>query len=311
MASYFSLIESKYIEKHILPFIGFIILFLPEFYIYSRKLNINMTQSNFGNWMAFLFKRLYKYLKLIIYNLLSLYIILICLLVLQHLSLVGPGLWLDSMFSGVVNNIVNTTILYNDKPLEVISGNKFSFSGILFTLGIGGTVIFSLVDYYNQQNEIIDRNTLDIIRYYQKWFKLNNNNNILNFDPTKYDEFNESVNTLRGKFHQYVKIKNYIWSYNFAIFSISLMYVMGIFVVIGSDLIVESIFIMFPLISIIFIIIIYLIFKYFNNSSSPISNEMESLPFNVQTPYEFIDDTQSIHDNEKINQNVLEKKNQK
>ncbi|WP_054864910.1 hypothetical protein [Methanosarcina barkeri] len=62
----------------------------------------------------------------------------------------------------MINTTINTTVLYDDKPLDVISGNKLSFSGILFTLSIGGAIIFSLVDNYNEQKETINQNVFEI-----------------------------------------------------------------------------------------------------------------------------------------------------
>lgn len=309
LASFCSLSVSTNIGKYILPFLGFVVLFFSEIYVYSRKMNIYKMNIYISSWKTFWLECAYKYGKLFIYNALSLCFILTSLLILQQFFKTDPNLFIDTIYSGVVNTTVNTTILHDNKPLELISGNKFSFSGILFTLGIGGTVVFSLANYYTQQNELINQNTLKLKKYYQTWFKLNKNE--VNFDPKKYDEFNVAVNLLRKEFHQYVKINNYTRIYKFALLLIFLVYVMGIFVVIGSDFIVELIFKLFPLISFIFLVILLFVFTYLENSSSQQSDNMNHSSFEGRSIYEFVDTTQTNYEKEETDKNMLQKKNHK
>src|SRR5690606_23728906 len=101
----------------------------------------------------------------LLYCLSSLIFVMLLLLLLDQYLQLDKGLNPNILLSGAVNSTINTTLFYESKPLDVISGNKLSFSGILFTLGIGGTVIFSLIDYYNKQNEIINRDAIEIKNY--------------------------------------------------------------------------------------------------------------------------------------------------
>lgn len=267
-----------YIGRFLLFLLTLLLLLLPEIYVYSKKLDINKL-TNFYNPESNLFSRNYlrqfifflsncfsKFANLAIYNFLSFCSILFFSLILQQILHLDPNFRFDSAFSDLVNTSVNTTIFYDSKPLELVSGNKFSFSGILFTLGVGGTVIFSLVNYYHQQNEMVNRNISRIKIYYQKWFELNKSK--LSFDPKKYDEFNNVVNILRREFHQYAKIKNYTRIYKFALILVVLIYMMGLFVIIGSDFIVEFIFKLFPPISFLFFVILLSLFTYLDDSPS-------------------------------------------
>jgi len=215
---------------------------------------------------------------------------LLLLLLDQYLQL-DKGLNPNILLSGAVNSTINTTLFYESKPLDVISGNKLSFSGILFTLGIGGTVIFSLIDYYNKQNEIINRDAIEIKNYYQKWFQLNQSN--LDFNPNKYTEFNSAVDRIRDEFNPYIKINNSIKRYQFARMLIILIYIMGIFTIIGSDLIIEIIFKLFPFISIFFI---FVIFSLFNNSYNLIPSSAEKINLYSEKDSTLSKSTSSIQD---------------
>ena len=215
LASIFFLSVPSNFVKYILLFLGFIVLLSPEIYVCSIKKNIS-------SWKIPWLYCIYKYLKLVLYNFMSLFFILSFLLIFLQFFKIDSNLFFDTMYSDVVNTTVNMTILSDNKPLELISGNQFSFSGILFTLGIGGTVVFSLANYCTQQNELINQNILKLKRYYQTWFESNTNE--VNFDPQKYDEFNVAVNLLRREFHQYMKIKNYTRIYKFALMLIFVIY---------------------------------------------------------------------------------------
>jgi hypothetical protein len=134
----------------------------------------------------------------------------------------------------------------------------------LFTLGIGGTIIFSLVDNYNEQKETINRNVFEIKKYYQKWFKSKKSS--LNFDPSKYDEFNSAVNYLRNEFNIFIQLNKNIVIYRLTRSLIIIIYLMGTFVIIGSDWIIGLIFKLFLIVSIFFIFLIFYLFCCFKNS---------------------------------------------
>lgn len=236
----------------------------------------------------------------------SLFFILGFLLLFLQFFKINSNFFFDTIYSDVVNTTVNMTILSDNKPLELISGNQFSFSGILFTLGIGGTVVFSLANYYTQQNELINQNILKLKIYYQTWFESNKNE--VNFNPKKYDEFNIAVNLLRREFHQYVKIKNYTKIYKYAILLISVIYVMGLFVVIGSDSIVELIFKLFPAISLLFFVILFSLFKCLDASPSQQASEINHSSVEGRSVYDFVDTTQN-YDQEDADSNI--KRNEK
>lgn len=271
--------------------VGFF-LFLPDIYICSKKISNRSLFKEIPprNWIDLTLVLSQKYAKFASYYLSSLIFAMFLLLLLDQYFKLDKGLNPNILLSGAINSTINTTLLYESKPLDVISGNKLSFSGILFTLGIGGTVIFSLVDYYNKQNEIINRNIIEVKKYYQEWFQFNKSN--LDFDPNKYNEFNSAVNSLRNEFNPYLKIKNNIKLYQFAQVLIFFIYIMGTFVIIGSDLIIGIIFQAFPIISVLFIIMIFYLFNYSYNFISYSTRKKNSSSEKNHTIYEFTSNNQ-------------------
>jgi len=289
-------ILKEYVGKIISYFLAGFFLFLPDIYVYSKRIYNRklLKEISLQNWMDFLLVLCQKYLKLafyLLYCLSSLIFVMLLLLLLDQYLQLDKGLNPNILLSGAVNSTINTTLFYESKPLDVISGNKLSFSGILFTLGIGGTVIFSLIDYYNKQNEIINRDAIEIKNYYQKWFQLNQSN--LDFNPNKYTEFNSAVDRIRDEFNPYIKINNSIKRYQFARMLIILIYIMGIFTIIGSDLIIEIIFKLFPFISIFFI---FVIFSLFNNSYNLIPSSAEKINLYSEKDSTLSKSTSSIQD---------------
>lgn len=295
------------------------ILFLPEIYIYSKKATTFLKQSPIHNsvvkkWINlttsfmsdFLFNLASKYLKFLFYNFVILILIFLFWFFLQKIFLSENGLNFDSFLSGsaknMINTTINTTVLYDDKPLDVISGNKLSFSGILFTLSIGGAIIFLLVDNYNEQKETINRNIFEIKKYYQKWFQSKKNN--LNFDPSKYDEFNSAVSYLRDEFNTYVQLNNNVLIYRLTKGLMIIIYSMGIFVIIGSDWIIGLIFKLFPIVSTIFIFLIFYLFYCFKNSTFYSIGKTNISSERNHTIYEFTDTSQGNY-----GETIIDKKN--
>ena len=292
LAGFCLFILKEYVGESISFLLVGFFLFLPDIYVCSKKI----FSCNFfrkippQNWISFSLILGLKYFKFAFYYLSFSIIMMIFLILLQQSLQLDKGLNIDILLSGTVDSFINSTIFYENKPLDVISGNKLSFSGILFTLGVGGTIIFSLVDHYNKQNEMINRDILEIKKYYQNWFQLNKNN--LNFDSNRYDEFNSAINSLRNEFDTYIKIKNNIKIYQLAQLLIILIYFMGIFVIIGSDSIIESIFKVFPITSIALIGMIFFLFKYFYNFIPYPTRKTNSSSGKNHTIYEFTSNTQ-------------------
>lgn len=192
-----------------------------------------------------------SYLKLILYIAISFF-------------LVSTLLVFGSSYSSVnwainTNWTINTTIFQSDNPLEIISGNKLSFSGILFTFGIGSSVIFSFVSSYNKRKEILSENSTSIKRKYQEWFKNNQN-----LDPKKYDEFDIAVNELKKDLTNFVNMNIYINIYESALLLSALFCVFGIYVLIGTDSVVELIFKRFTWFIILAIFYLFILFKHYN-----------------------------------------------
>jgi hypothetical protein len=303
LASFFLFTLTEYGRCLIFLFIG-LILFIPEIYIHSKKvfshdfLKQNSIQNVVTKWsnlvISFMSNHVLsfatKYLKLILYNFTILIFIFIVYIFLQNVLQPKSIVSFDGLLSGTVESIINTTVFYDDKPLDVISGNKLSFSGILLTLGIGGTIIFSLVDNYNQQKEIINRNIFEIKKYYQKWFQSRENS--LNFDPSKYNEFNSAVSCLRNEFSSYIQLNNNVVIYRLTRSLIIIIYLMGIFVMIGSDSITGLIFKVFPIVSIFFIFVIFYLFYCFKNSIFYSQEKTNYSSGQNHTIYEFTDNSQ-------------------
>lgn len=264
---------------------------------------INLTTSFMSD---FLFNLASKYLKFLSYNFVILILIFLFWFFLQKIFLSENGLNFDSFLSGtaknMINTTINTTVLYDDKPLDVISGNKLSFSGILFTLSIGGAIIFSLVDNYNEQKETINQNVFEIKKHYQKWFQSKKNS--LNFDLSKYDEFNSAVSYLRDEFNTYVQLKNNVLIYRLTKGLMVIIYSMGIFVIIGSDWIISLIFKLFPIVSTIFIFLIFYLFYCFKNSTFYSIGKTNISSERNHTIYEFIDTSQGNY-----GETIIDKRN--
>lgn len=292
LASICLFILKEYIGKSISLLLVGLFLFLPDIYICSKKISNRSLFKEIPprNWIDLTLVLSQKYAKFASYYLSSLIFAMFLLLLLDQYFKLDKGLNPDILLSGAINSTINTTLLYESKPLDVISGNKLSFSGILFTLGIGGTVIFSLVDHYNKQNEIINRNIIEVKKYYQEWLQFNKSN--LDFDPNKYNEFNSAVNSLRNEFNPYLKIKNNIKLYQFAQVLIFFIYIMGTFVIIGSDLIIGMIFQIFPIISVLFIIMIFYLFNYSYNFISYSTRKKNFSSEKNHTIYEFTSNNQ-------------------
>lgn len=162
----------------------------------------------------------------------------------------------------------------------------------MFTLGIGGTIIFSLIESYKKQNRIINRGVSEIKKTYHEWFRSKEND--LNFERNRYEEFNTAVEDLRDEFIIYLRIEDNISDYKSAQLFIFIIYIFGIFVLVGSDSIVEYDFRIFPIIAIIYIsIMFYLFHTYPKDFIFETSREENSSSEKFSTIYESIDDTQN------------------
>lgn len=82
---------------------------------------------------------------------------------------------------------------------------------------------------------------------------------------------------------------------------------MGLFVVIGSDFIVELIFILFPPISLLFFVILLLLFIYLDIPPSRQVDEINHSSFEGRSVYDFVDTTQNNYDQEETDPNILQK----
>jgi hypothetical protein len=236
-------------------FLSMVALFIPDFYICVIKycdIFDNFTQ---------------RVLRKMTYYLLSFTVFMILFYIFIILPNINPHLddkfSLNVLYLDTVKSIVNITVYSNANPLESISGNKLSFSGILFTLGIGGTIILSLFKNYKEQEIKINNNVLEIKKYYLTWFKSNKNN----FNTySNYDKFNTAINNLREKFDDdYLKMRIGNTIYDFTKLLMFSFYIAGIGVFLGSDGINSIIFKSFPLVAFIYIILIYYLFMHFNH----------------------------------------------
>lgn len=218
-----------------------------------QKINKDIIFKKLHNIITEVFVNLVTYFKFILYIIIAPFLFVIILVIIRMLF--------DSSCPSV-NWAINTTIFQAGNPLEMISGNKLSFSGILFTFGVGSSVIFSFVSFYNKRKEIFNEKITDIKGEYQKWFDLNKHN--LNFDTKKYDEFDIAVDELKKNLTTFVDMNLYTQIYDSALLLSVIFCIFGIYVPIGTEFFIKIIFNIFLALVILFIVYMFTIFKYYD-----------------------------------------------
>lgn len=137
--------------------------------------------------------------------------------------------------------------------------NQISFSSILFTYAIGGTVIFSFADHYCKQFRILESKMHKTKEFYNEWYL---KNKILNLDLKQSDNFYRALNELRYhiKPFDYINIRENFVLYRTLSYFIAAFYIGGIIFLIGNDYLVSILFQLFIPTSALYFLTLYSIF---------------------------------------------------
>lgn len=211
-------------------------------------------------------------LPIFIQSFLIIFITLTILMLLLYLYILVDKYAAIELLDKVTPNISSSEMT------DSIYGIKFSLSSLFFTLSIGSTVIFSIINHYLIDKKRIEEELKTKLEVYKKWYNKYENkektvlclrvNDALNVD--KLNKFNYAMAELRSDLNVYSikKLRNRTQRYEFFIYLIIFSYFGGVFTIFVPVDFLNIIFSFFCLMCGISIALAYLIFMDYNTNNA-------------------------------------------